>query len=124
MEKQKMIRKWRFDAVDIFVVILLTFWMFLIIIPFVNAISISFATQKEYVDNPLMLFPSQPTLQSYEMLFNDYRIWTGFRTSFFAGAGGSSAKYAFDYSAGVWHQPGRLSGEKNYNWGHPFYHAL
>ena len=67
MEKQKMIRKWRFDAVDIFVVILLTFWMFLIIIPFVNAISISFATQKEYVDNPLMLFPSQPTLQSYEM---------------------------------------------------------
>lgn len=82
MEKQKMIRKWRFDAVDIFVVILLTFWMFLIIIPFVNAISISFATQKEYVDNPLMLFPSQPTLQSYEMLFNDYRIWTGFRTSF------------------------------------------
>lgn len=82
MEKQKMIRKWRFDAVDIFVVILLTFWMFLIIIPFVNAISISFATQKEYVDNPLMLFPSQPTLQSYEMLFNDYRVWTGFRTSF------------------------------------------
>lgn len=82
MEKQKMIRKWRFDAVDIFVVILLTFWMFLIIIPFVNAISISFATQKEYVDNPLMLFPSQPTLQSYEMLCNDYRIWTGFRTSF------------------------------------------
>lgn len=77
-----MIRKWRFDAVDIFVVILLTFWMFLIIIPFVNAISISFATQKEYVDNPLMLFPSQPTLQSYEMLCNDYRIWTGFRTSF------------------------------------------
>ena len=31
--------------------------MLLIIIPFVNAIAISFATQKEYVDNPLMLFP-------------------------------------------------------------------
>ena len=74
--------KCRFDAVDVFVVFLLTAWMLLIIIPFVNAISISFATQKEYVDNPLMLFPSQPTLKSYEMLFNDYRIWTGFRTSF------------------------------------------
>lgn len=82
MEKQKLIRKWRFDAVDVVVVILLTIWMFLIIIPFVNAISISFATQKEYVDNPLMLFPSEPTLKSYELLFNDYRIWTGFRTSF------------------------------------------
>lgn len=82
MEKQKLIRKWRFDAVDVVVVILLTIWMFLIIIPFVNAISISFATQKEYVDNPLMLFPSEPTLKNYELLFNDYRIWTGFRTSF------------------------------------------
>ena len=56
--------------------------MLLVIVPFVNAISISFATQKEYVDNPLMLFPSQPTLQSYKLLLNDYRIWVGFRTSF------------------------------------------
>lgn len=82
MAKQMTKHKCRFDAVDVFVVFLLTAWMLLIIIPFVNAISISFATQKEYVDNPLMLFPSQPTLKSYEMLFNDYRIWTGFRTSF------------------------------------------
>ena len=29
-----------------------------------------------------MLFPSQPTLQSYKLLLNDYRIWVGFRTSF------------------------------------------
>ena len=72
----------RFDAVDVVVIILLTLWMLLIIIPFVNAIAISFATQKEYVDNPLMLFPAEPTLKSYELLFNDYRIWTGFRTSF------------------------------------------
>ena len=68
--------------IDVVVVILLTLWMLVIIIPFINAIAISFATQKEYVDNPLMLFPSEPTLKSYELLFNDYRIWTGFRTSF------------------------------------------
>ena len=67
---------------DVVVVVLLTLWMLLVIVPFVNAISISFATQKEYVDNPLMLFPSQPTLQSYKVLLNDYRIWVGFRTSF------------------------------------------
>lgn len=41
----------RFDAVDVVVIILLTLWMLLIIIPFVNAIAISFATQKEYVDS-------------------------------------------------------------------------
>lgn len=78
----KVYKRKRFDAVDVLVVTLLTLWVLLIIIPFVNAIAISFATQKEYVDNPLMLFPSEPTLKSYELLFNDYRIWTGFRTSF------------------------------------------
>lgn len=78
----KVYKRKRFDAVDVLVVTLLTLWMLLIIIPFVNAIAISFATQKEYVDNPLMLFPSEPTLKSYELLFNDYRILTGFRTSF------------------------------------------
>lgn len=78
----KVYKRKRFDAVDVLVVTLLTLWMLLIIIPFVNAIAISFATQKEYVDNPLVLFPSEPTLKNYELLFNDYRIWTGFRTSF------------------------------------------
>ena len=78
----KVYKRKRFDAVDVLVVTLLMLWMLLIIIPFVNAIAISFATQKEYVDNPLMLFPSEPTLKNYELLFNDYRIWTGFRTSF------------------------------------------
>ena len=82
MKRKNQIHKKRFDAVDVVVFILLTLWMLLVIVPFVNAISISFATQKEYVDNPLMLFPSQPTLQSYKLLLNDYRIWVGFRTSF------------------------------------------
>ena len=75
-------KKRRIDGVDVFVFVVLTLWTLLIIVPFLNAVSISFATQKEYVDNPLMLFPSQPTFRSYEMLLNDYRIWTGFRTSF------------------------------------------
>ena len=78
----KIHKRKRFDMIDVVVVILLTLWVLVIIIPFINAIAISFATQKEYVDNPLMLFPSEPTLKSYELLFNDYRIWTGFRTSF------------------------------------------
>lgn len=57
MKRKNQIHKKRFDAVDVVVVVLLTLWMLLVIVPFVNAISISFATQKEYVDNPLMLFP-------------------------------------------------------------------
>lgn len=114
MKRKNQIHKKRFDAVDVVVVVLLTLWMLLVIVPFVNAISISFATQKEYVDNPLMLFPSQPTLQSYKVLLNDYRIWVGFRTSFFIGSGGRSGKHAFDYNVGIWHQPRKLSRKKDY----------
>ena len=51
-------KKRKIDGVDVFVFTLLTIWLLIIIIPFVNAVSISFATQKEYVDNPLMLFPT------------------------------------------------------------------
>lgn len=82
MLNTKKLKRKKFDGIDVFVFVLLTLWMLLIIIPFLNAISISFATQKEYVDNPLMLFPSAPTVRSYQMLFGDYRIWTGFKTSF------------------------------------------
>ena len=82
MITEKVKVKKKFDFIDVIVVLVLTVWILIIIIPFVNAIALSFATQKEYVDNPLMLFPSNPTLKSYEMLFNAQRIWTGFRTSF------------------------------------------
>ncbi|MCM3700421.1 carbohydrate ABC transporter permease [Paenibacillus macerans] len=50
----------------------------LIIIPFWNVIMISFATQKEYANNPLLLFPKQPTLDSYQALFADGSILTGY----------------------------------------------
>ena len=82
MLSAKKLKRKKFDGIDVFVFVLLTLWTLLIIVPFLNAISISFATQKEYVDNPLMLFPSAPTVKSYQMLFGDYRIWTGFKPSF------------------------------------------
>ena len=40
-------KKRKIDGVDVFVFTLLTIWLLIIIIPFVNAVSISFATQKE-----------------------------------------------------------------------------
>jgi putative aldouronate transport system permease protein len=43
---------------------------------------ISFSTQKEYADNPMMLFPKNPTLESYRALFADGRIGTGYWNTF------------------------------------------
>lgn len=66
------------DAILLFV---LGLWALAILIPFINVVAISFSTQKSYVDTPLLLWPYDFTLESYQMLFQDGRIWIGYRTS-------------------------------------------
>ena len=54
----------------------------MIIIPFWNVIMISFATQKEYADNPMLMWPKHPTLDAYRALFQDGRLLGGFLNTF------------------------------------------
>lgn len=70
--------KKRITALDIGLAVLLSIGALVIIIPFWNVLVVSFATQKEYADNPLMLFPKNPTLESYRYLFRDSKIWQGY----------------------------------------------
>ena len=70
--------KKRITALDIGLAVLLSIGALMIIIPFWNVLVVSFATQKEYADNPLMLFPKNPTLESYRYLFRDSKIWQGY----------------------------------------------
>ncbi|MDO7906919.1 carbohydrate ABC transporter permease [Paenibacillus sp. JX-17] len=63
---------------DYFLFAVLLVMALVILIPFLNVIAISFASQKEYADNPMMLFPKHPTLDAYRALFQDGRILTGF----------------------------------------------
>lgn len=70
--------KKRITALDIGLAVLLSIGALMIIIPFWNVLVVSFATQKEYADNPLMLFPKNPTLESYQYLFRDSKIWQGY----------------------------------------------
>lgn len=65
-------------ALDYFLFIVLIIAALMILIPFLNVIAISFATPKEYADNPLMIFPKNPTLASYKALFSDGSILTGY----------------------------------------------
>lgn len=77
--KLRKIRK--FDFVDIILFVILTLWGLLIVVPFINVIAISFASYKEYLETPLMLIPMHPVLDSYSDLFEDGRIWIGYRTT-------------------------------------------
>lgn len=65
-------------ALDYMIFFLLLIFALLILIPFWNVIMISFSTPKEYADNPLMMFPRNPTLASYKALFEDGSILAGY----------------------------------------------
>lgn len=71
----------RFELLDLILLILLTGWALMIIIPFVNVLAVSFATQKEYMDARVLIIPKNIILDNYIALFQDGRIWTGYRTT-------------------------------------------
>lgn len=68
----------KMTAMDFAIFITMLIAALLILIPFWNVIMISFSTQKEYADNPLLMFPKDPTLSSYKALFSDGAILTGY----------------------------------------------
>ncbi len=76
--KGKKIKRGSITALDVFFIIFLTIGALAIIVPFWNVLVVSFSTQKEYADNPLMLFPKNPTLESYKYLFRDGKIKQGY----------------------------------------------
>ncbi|WP_018752301.1 carbohydrate ABC transporter permease [Paenibacillus sanguinis] len=68
----------KMSLLDYIILAILTILALAILIPFLNVIAISLASQKEYAENPMMLWPKQPTLDAYRALFEDGRILVGF----------------------------------------------
>ncbi len=79
-KRQKLYSK-RMEVTDIVLFLLLTVWLLMILVPFINVIAISFSTYTEYMRRPTMLFPLEPTLKNYTDLIDDGRIWIGYRTT-------------------------------------------
>ncbi|CAG5091588.1 MAG: carbohydrate ABC transporter permease [Thermobacillus sp.] len=71
----------RIEPLDIALVIILGVLALLIVIPFINVLAISFVTQQEYLKTSILLFPKEFTLENYQAMFEDGRIWTGYRTT-------------------------------------------
>ncbi|GHV67241.1 putative ABC transporter permease protein YtcP [Spirochaetia bacterium] len=71
----------RIDVMDVVLFILLSAWGFIIVVPFVNAVAISFTSYKEYLETPLLLFPRAPEFKAYRELFKDNRLLYGYRTT-------------------------------------------
>ena len=82
-EKTKAGRGFRnkFELLDGFILAFLMIMAALIVIPLINVIATSLATQKEAAATPLLLFPTQPTIDNYYRLFQDPRILIGYKTT-------------------------------------------
>lgn len=71
----------RFEMMDAVLLVILTVWALIILLPFISVVAASFSTHKEYLETPLLLFPTRPTLENYKMLLADGRILIGYRTT-------------------------------------------
>ena len=72
------------EPVDLFTIIiyvLVTIGALLILIPFYNVVIVSISPMVEYTRTPFLLFPQQPTLQSYKDLLGGGSIGIGYRTT-------------------------------------------
>ena len=68
----------RLTLMDAVVGTILTLMALLMILPFYNAIMISFVTDSEYFRNPFILFPHEPTLEAYTTLLDTGNILAGY----------------------------------------------
>jgi len=71
----------RFEFLDGAILMILLFIAAVIIVPFLSVLGTSFATQKEALESVLMIFPSRPTIDNYFRLFQDPRIFIGYRST-------------------------------------------
>ncbi len=72
----------RKDPLQIVAFVVLTIFALLIAIPFYNVIIVSITGQAEYLKaGGLMLFPTQPTFDSYTRLFQNNLLWTGYAST-------------------------------------------
>ncbi len=71
----------RHTAGDYIITAILILGAVVIIFPFFNVVAISFTTQTEYIQTNLLIFPKNPTLDSYKKIFEDGRIWSGYQNT-------------------------------------------
>ena len=71
----------KFELLDGIILTFLLIMAAMIVIPLINVIAVSFSTQKEAAETPLLLIPTRPTIDNYYRLFQDPRIVIGYKTT-------------------------------------------
>lgn len=71
----------RLNIVDYLIMLFLGVFALLILYPFYNSVCVSLVTQADYIKTKFMLFPKNPTLESYFVVFKNGSIFDGMKVT-------------------------------------------
>ena len=71
-------RETRIQGLDVIICVILFIYAALIIFPFWNAFIISISTEEAYLHSNLLLWPTELDLSSYQQVFHNSGLWSGF----------------------------------------------
>ena len=72
----------KISGFDFAITAILVVWGLVILYPFYNSIIVSFVSQKEYTLKPFTLWPEKWEFASYQYVFSNSKVFTGYKNTF------------------------------------------
>ena len=93
-------RETKIQAIDIIICIILVTYALLILFPFWSAFVISISSEEAYLQNNLLLWPTDLDLSSYKKVFTNDALWGGFGITMILLIGGTLYQLFFTVITG------------------------
>lgn len=90
----------KIQGLDVIICIILVIYAILIIFPFWNAFVISISSEDAYLHSNLLLWPTELDLSSYQKVFADQNLWSGFGITMILLIGGTLYQLFFTVITG------------------------
>ena len=90
----------KIQSLDVIICVILVLYAFLIIFPFWNAFIISISSEYSYLHSNLLLWPTELDLSSYQKVFTNNELWSGFRITMILLIGGTLYQLFFTVITG------------------------
>ncbi len=87
-------------AFDVFLVCFFIFYGLLMVFPFYNALLVSLVPESVYINNPILIYPKQITLESYSYVVKADLIWNAYMITIFEVVVGTTCNVLVTVSAG------------------------
>ena len=93
-------RETRIQGLDIIICVIVVIYALLIIFPFWNAFVISISSEKSYLRSDILLWPTELDLTSYQKVFTNNTLWSGFGITMILLIGGTFYQLFFTVITG------------------------